>query len=349
MTVVFVQRPVSLLAFGVAALITSCLILLKLLFVINKEVPTLEIQDVENYTKPWKLDEVFIFLGILILVISMGSSSMVEEEHYIWHFLTSTINLLFFRKAIQSFDLNKAVDDLISLGKENNTSGQISLLFLTLFSGRILKGWHQGGVNWTNIPDISTWLEQAGSQYINLIKIASCIIIIMLGIFLLFLLESKTKVVTVIGLSLLMSGLLVLQHFMKHQDMSASYNKDATLSVQVFYAILGITTVTVVLVLPWIMPIKTREMCSKWNLYMSASVPTKVHNMTPIFVLKDSLHVMGCVYITSWCLLQLLLQRPINAMPLLLLNVQILAYMLAFSSCGSHHKQWVEVSCKICE
>ncbi|CAK8537153.1 unnamed protein product [Lathyrus sativus] len=339
------DRPVSLLAFGVASLVTSCLILLKLLFVINKEVLTVEIQDVENYTKPWKLDEVFVFLGILILVISMGSSSMVEEEHYIWHFLTSTINLIFFRKAIQSFDHNKAVDDLISLGKGNFTSGcQISLLFLTLFSGRILKGWHQGGVNWTNLPDISTWLEQAGSQYINLIKIAACIMIIMLGIFILFLLQSKTKVVTVIGFSLLMSGLLVLQHFMKHQDMSASYNKDATLSVQVFYATLGITIVTVVLVLPWIMPMKTREMCSKWNLYMSAAVPAEVHNMTPIFVLKDSLHVMGCVYITSWCLLQLLLQRPINAMPLLLLNVQILAYMLAFSSCGSHHKHWVEIT-----
>ncbi|KAI5413572.1 hypothetical protein KIW84_057950 [Lathyrus oleraceus] len=120
--------------------------------------------------------------------------------------------------------------------------------------------------------------------------------------------------------------------------------QDATFSVQVFYATLTFTTVTVVLVLPWIMPMKTREMCSKWNLYMSASVPAEVHNMTPIFVLRDSLHVTGCVYITSWCLLQLLLQRPINAMPLLLLNVQILAYMLAFSSCGSHHKQWVEIT-----
>lgn len=338
------DRPISLLAFGVAALITSCLILLKLLFVIHKEVPAQEIQDVENYMKPWKLDEVFILFGILILVISMGSSSMIEEEHYIWHFLTSTINLLFFRKAIQSFNLNKAVDDLISVEKENCTSGyQISLLFLILFCGRILKGWHQGGVNWTNLPDISTWFEQAGSQYINWIKIASCVMIIMLGIFALFLLQSKTKVVTVIGFSLLLSGLLVLQHFLKHQDMSASYNKDATLSIQVFYAIIGITTVIAVLVLPWVMPMKTREKCSKWNLYMSASVPTEIQN-TPIFLLKDSLYVMGCMFITSWCLLQLLLQRPINAMPLLLLNVQILAYMLVFSSSGSHHKKWVEIT-----
>jgi hypothetical protein len=55
--------------------------------------------------------------------------------------------------------------------------------------------------------------------------------------------------------------------------------QDATFSVQVFYATLTFTTVTVVLVLPWIMPMKTREMYSKWNLYMSASVPAEVHNM----------------------------------------------------------------------
>ncbi|KAI5444037.1 hypothetical protein KIW84_012596 [Lathyrus oleraceus] len=47
------DRPVSLLAFGVAVLIASCLILVKLLFVIDKKILTQEIQDVENHTKPW--------------------------------------------------------------------------------------------------------------------------------------------------------------------------------------------------------------------------------------------------------------------------------------------------------
>ncbi|XP_061352050.1 GPI ethanolamine phosphate transferase 2-like isoform X3 [Gastrolobium bilobum] len=339
------DKPINLLVFGVAALITSCLILLRLLFIIHKEVPAEETQDLHNYLKPWNLDEVFVLFGILILVISMGSSSMIEEEHYIWHFLTSTINLLFLREAIQSFDLNKAHDYLSSIKEQKNISGfQMSLLFLILFSGRILKGWHQGGVNWTNLPDISKWLEQAGSQYINSIQIASCVMIIIMGIFVLFLMQAKTKVVMVIGFSLLMSGLLVLQNFVKHEDMSASYNKDATLSVQIFYAILGIITVTVVLVLPWVMPMQTPEMYSTQNFYMSASVPFEIQNMTPILVLKDSLYLVGCTYITSWCLLQLLLQQPINVMPVLLLFVQALASMLTFSSSGSHHKQWVEIT-----
>lgn len=120
-------------------------------------------------------------------------------------------------------------------------------------------------MNWTNLPDISTWLEQIGSYYVNPIKIASYVLIIMLSIFVLFLLQSKTKVMMLIGFSLLMSGLLVLRHFMKHQDMSASYNKDAILSIQNFYATLGITAVTVALVLPWITPMKTREIYSTRN------------------------------------------------------------------------------------
>ncbi|XP_027360713.1 GPI ethanolamine phosphate transferase 2 isoform X2 [Abrus precatorius] len=338
------DKPINLLVFGVAALIISCLILLRLVFVIHKEVPALETQSIDNYSKPWKMDEVFILFGILILVISMGSSSMIEEEHYIWHFLTSTITLLFFRKAIQSLDLNKARDFLSSVKEQNNTSGcQMISLFLILLSGRILRGWRQGGVNWTHLPDISKWLEQAGSQYINLIQIASCVMVIILGILILFLLKSKTKVVMVFGFCLLMSGFLVLRHFVKHQNMSASYNKDANLSVQLFYAILGITIITVVLVLPWILPMQTPGMCSRQNLYKSASAPVEILNMTPIFVLKDSLYIAGCVYTTSWCLLQFLLQKPVNVMPMLLLFVQVLASILIFSSSGTRHK-WVEIT-----
>ncbi|XP_019445397.1 PREDICTED: GPI ethanolamine phosphate transferase 2 isoform X1 [Lupinus angustifolius] len=330
------DKPINLLLFGVAALITSCLILLRLVFVIHKDVSAGGTQDLGNYMKPWKSDEVFILFSIMILVISMGSSSMIEEEHYIWHFLTSTISLLFLRKAVQSFECDKAHGFLSSIKTTNNISGcQMGLLFLILCAGRILRGWHQGGVNWTNLPDISKWLEQADSHYINLIQIASCVMIIILGISVLYLMGSKTKVKMMIGSGLLMSGFLVLHHFMKHQDMSSSYNKDAIISIQIFYAILGITTVTAVLVLPWIMHIKTPETCSRQNFYISTSAP---------LVLKDSLYVVGCVYITSWCLLQLLLQQPINAMPVLLLFVQVLASMLTFSFSGSLHKQWVEIA-----
>ncbi|KAK7251052.1 hypothetical protein RIF29_33924 [Crotalaria pallida] len=191
------DEPINLLVYGVAALITSCLLLLRLAFIIHKEVSASGAQDLGNYKKSWKSDEVFILFGIMILVISMGSSSMIEEEHYIWHFLTSTINLLFLRKAVQSFELNKARDSLSSMKETNSISGyQMSLLFLILFTGRILRGWHQGGVNWTNLPDISKWLEQADIHYINLVQIASCVMMIILGIFVLYFIVSSATCVS---------------------------------------------------------------------------------------------------------------------------------------------------------
>lgn len=54
--------------------------------------------------------------------------------------------------------------------------------------------------------------------------------------------------------------------------------------------------------------------------------------------------MIGWAYIFCWCLLQLLLQQPINAMPILLLLVQILTSLLHFSYSGLHHKEWVEIS-----
>ncbi|PHT31247.1 hypothetical protein CQW23_27584 [Capsicum baccatum] len=61
--------------------------------------------------------------------------------------------------------------------KTNNYIHICSILVI-LISGRILGGWHQGGVNWTNLPDISKWLEQMGSTYIKLFQLVSVIILI---------------------------------------------------------------------------------------------------------------------------------------------------------------------------
>lgn len=115
----------------------------------------------------WYLDETFVLGVILILIISMGSSSLVEEEQYIWHFMASTLHLLLLRKAIQS--------SVHSFCKEQNKrSGlQMSSICVLLSSGRILRGWHQGGVNWTNLPDISKWLEQAGSDNVKSVQLVT--------------------------------------------------------------------------------------------------------------------------------------------------------------------------------
>ncbi|XP_054809274.1 GPI ethanolamine phosphate transferase 2 isoform X2 [Prosopis cineraria] len=338
------DKPIDLLVFGITAIAISSLMLSSLVILIHKEVPPREEKHGLDYLKPWKMDEAFILLGIKILVISMGSSSMIEEEHYIWHFLSSSIILIFIRKRLQSFEPNSKYEYLNLIKGEIKRSGvEMSLLFLILFCGRILRGWHQGGVNWTNLPDISKWLEQDGSHFMKLIQLISCVLITCLGLFALYLMRYKTKVVLMVGFSFVMLGILISRHVMRHQDMFASSSNDATLSIQIIYVTMGITTVVVVVALPWITRMQSPEMCSRWISSKLTALPDEIQNMTPILEFTATLYVIGCLYVTFWCLLQLLLQQPINAMPVLLLFMQVLASMLIFSSSELNCEQWVEI------
>ncbi|GAY38786.1 hypothetical protein CUMW_039350 [Citrus unshiu] len=296
------EKPVDLLAFGVTAMLLSCLVLLSLTLHMGREINLIEKlhhYHSNNDMQMCFLDEIFVLGVILILVISMASSSMVEEEHYIWHFMSSSL---------------------------------------------ILRGCHQGGVNWTHLPDISKWLENSGGVHVKTVQLVSGVSVVILGFCFLSLLSSKKNVILVVGFNFLVSGLLVLVHIVKYQENAfARSSYGATISAQMIYAVLGSTTVGTAVLLPWFMPIQISKVGSSRDIYSSISVPSDVKDKSLLMALKDSLYVIGWAYIFSWCLLQLLLQQPINAMPILLLLVQILTSLLHFSYSGLH-KEWVEIS-----
>lgn len=325
-------------------MLLSCLVLLYLIFHVRK---AFCIKQKQNFGLAsgmcnWNLDEAFILGVILIVIISMGSSSMVEEEQYIWHFVTSTLDLLLVRKMMQSLSVKKSFrlyEGIKEIGF------QVYSIFVLIISGRTLRGWHQGGVNWTHLSDISRWLEQAGSNYVKLVQLFSCILIISLCLFALSVLGSRRKFVLVVGFSFLVFGLLVLQHIMIYQENTILQSSSiATLMVQIIFVALGITAIGTFIALPLVMPINISQMHSSHDSYMSISVPIEIQNKYPLVELKDSLYVIGWTYICYWCLLQLLLQQPVNSVPILLILVQILASMIYSSYSGLHQKQWVEVS-----
>lgn len=333
-------------------MLISCLILLSLFYLICKELRERErisLSNFENSTMhTWHLDEAFTFVVVLMLVISMGSSSMVEEEQYIWHFVTSTLILLLLRKAIQSLEVGRA-SSLFSLVKGQNRTSffQITSLVLLLISGRILRGWHQGGVNWTNLPDISKWLEQAGGEYIKAVQLVTGILVMILSLISLSALDTNKKIVKVIGFCFLTPGLLVLHHVIKHQSsilVPSSYND--TVLIQMIYMVLGFTALGTVVALPWLSSLLASKTCPYYNFHTTTSDP-KLQNTSQLVELTNSLFVIGWVYICYWSLLQLVLQQPINSMPILLLLVQVLLSMRYSFYSGPHHKQWVEVSHKI--
>ncbi|XVF61528.1 hypothetical protein PTKIN_Ptkin08bG0136500 [Pterospermum kingtungense] len=340
------DKPVKLLVLGLATMFISCVILSSLIFCRVKEIYLGGRQQSLNYgMNDCSLDETFTLSVVLILVTSMGSSSMVEEEHYIWYFVISTFYLLLFRKTAQSLSAVGVQSSLLMQKGQSGGYFKMCLIFLLLISGSILRGWHQGGVNWTSLPDISKCLEQAGGHYVKWFQLISAFLVIIICLCTLFSIEYRGKYLQVVRLSFLISGLLVLLHITRYQDYTfSSTNYGATLLAQIVYAILGTATIGIVVALPWLIPFSMSKIYPSDNTISPPPFFLSIQEKFPLVELRDSLYVIGSAYILCWCLLQLLLQQPINSAPILLLLVQILASMRYFSSSGTHHKEWVEVS-----
>ncbi|KAL4376114.1 hypothetical protein GQ457_02G016500 [Hibiscus cannabinus] len=342
------DKPVNLLALGLTTLFISSVILSSLMFCRLREIYHRGNQQASNLKysmNGWSFDETFIVSVVLILVTCMTSSSMVEEEHYTWYFLISTFYLLLLRKTAQSLS-SVGLQSFFPMQKGQSGEGffRICCCFLLLISGRILRVWHQGGVNWTSLPDISKWLEQAGSQYVKPLQLMSAVLVISIGLFALFSIESRGKCLQMVRLSFLISGLLVLLHITRYQDYAfSSTNYGATFLVQIIYAILGAVTIGTVVALPWLIPLSTSKIFPADNTFSPPFFPS-IQEKFPLVELRDTLYVVGWAYVLCWCLLQLLLQQPINTTPILLLLLQIVAGVHYFARSGTHHKEWVEIA-----
>ncbi|KAI7754134.1 hypothetical protein M8C21_014878, partial [Ambrosia artemisiifolia] len=298
------DKPIGLLASGVMTMLLSCVMFLGLLFKLAQEFyPNVQ-------TRKFQLSEVLVGGIIVIIVLSMGSSSLVEEEQYLWHFMTSTFNLVLLHQTIKS--------------TTGNRSSRLFSIAVILISGRILKGWHQGGVNWTHLPDISKSLEICGSPCLKPLQIISILCVISLCLYTLSSLRARGNFVILIGLSYLCIGLLVLQYVIKYQGSeTGTSGKDAILAIQLIYGLIITSVTATVIASPWFMSFQSKDL---------------------VTVLKDSLYLIGITYVFGWCLLQLLLQQPVNSMVISLLLVQIVATIYYVSRGDSDVKQWVEIA-----
>ncbi|XP_009769774.1 uncharacterized protein LOC107796395 isoform X2 [Nicotiana tabacum] len=336
------DKPVGRLIIGVAAILVSCLILLSLLFLLGKQVFSEQNQQLfnaKNDLRWWHLDEILILVVIIIVVISMGSSSLVEEEQYIWHFVTSSFYLVSLRKVMQHITTRTKQNTSATLSQKRNNYIQICSIFVILISGRLLRGWHQGGVNWTHLPDISKCLEQAGSTYIKFFQLVSGILLITISLVsLLWSQWSKRNIVTVVSLMHLFPGFLVLYYIIRYQELSfGTGSYDATLMAQIIYVVLGFCSTTIVVAVPWCIPLQNHTLSVH---------EVRLPSQRKVWVLgfRNSAYVIGLSYVYYWSLLQLLLQQPINSLPVLTLFLQVLASIWYSSGSDQHLRQWVEVA-----
>jgi ethanolamine phosphate transferase 2 subunit G len=305
----------------------------------------------------WHLDEVFVLTGIFLYVISLSSSSFVEEEQYTWHFLNSSLYLIFLIKAVHSVlkesnsalahreerkkiernEFSYATSYELTPGKRNGF--KLCTVLIILVAGRVIRGWHQGGVNWIHFPDISKLLAQADSSIVKSLQIISVLAVVALYSVSLMLLRAGPKCVTGIWLGHISCGLLVLVHIWESQiNTSQPVDHGTTSIVQIFYTVSSISITGTALASPWIFPLYSKEAEPASSSGHNSQTAMQSH------CISDSVFLTGITYTAFWCLLQLLLQQPNNAIPLLLIFLQTILSIVHFSLDKTLHKQWVQVS-----
>ncbi|WOK96220.1 GPI ethanolamine phosphate transferase 2 isoform X1 [Canna indica] len=370
------DKPFYLLLSGIAIMILSCLLLLNIAFRLLKVCRQGQYCFVPKSSNPvWHVDEAFTLIGILLHVLSLGASSMVEEEQYTWQFLTSTLYLIFLLSAVKSL-LKKSKSDLIKIQKNeiNHTlhgslinddiscttkstnyessshsrelpdNYQVFSVLVVLVFGRILRGWHQGGVNWVHLPDISKLLVQGGDFRIKVLQVTSLFGFMILGIFALYFVKQGTYLVRLVFCSYLLCGFLVLLHVIDSQSHNIGPTDSSATSVaQIFYACAGSVVALTVLLSPWTIPVNL-DVSSITSDFNSNSEIEYTRVFYFLQGTRDCTYLIGTTCIIFWCLLQLLLQQPVNAMPMLMICLQEIASIIYFSSHRLSHRQWVEVA-----
>ncbi|KAK3155457.1 hypothetical protein QOZ80_2BG0203520 [Eleusine coracana subsp. coracana] len=338
-------------------MIMSCLFLIGIVSCLFKGQSLSQLHHSDPYLdRHWHLDEIFVLTGIFLSVISLSSSSFVEEEQYTWHFLNSTLYLIFLVKTVhsvlkesnstlvhraagKSFDRNEfSYATRYKFTPDKGNGFKICTLLIILVAGRVIRGWHQGGVNWVHFPDISKLLAQAGSSIVKSLQIISVLAVMALYSVSLVLLRARSKYVIGVWLSHIACGLLVLVHIWESQiNTSQPVGHSTTSIVQIFYVVVIVSIASTAIASPWIFPIHSREAESASS--SGHNPQTTIHS----HCINDSMFLTGITYTVFWCLLQLLLQQPNNAIPVLLVFLQTILSIVHFSLDKTLHKQWVQV------
>eukprot|EP01018_Ginkgo_biloba_P024549 Gb_02601 [translate_table: standard] len=371
------EKPLHLLAMGGFLMIGSLLTLFWISFQVCKaigEISECVALRVEGVSHTVHLESGIACAGICIHALSLGASSLVEEEQYTWHFLLSTLCLAFIHRTCQiwssspkqkfklffwSQDLSKArenfsfqspcgeLNNLNSISRLSYKSGasilshqinalQISAVLIVLIAGRLLRAWHQGGVNWAYLPDIAKWLDNTGPHVIKCFQTASVFLVMFIAVGAFLAVKPRKRFQVFIVTNILMSGFLILIYILWCQNqIMPLMDYWVTLLARLVYVSLGLTALTTLLAFPW-----TINLPEKKNRTDSKSQVGKLHLEEGT---RSCIYFAGKVYILCWCLLQLLLQQPVNAGPVVLLLVQILAMTSYFYNAGTQHKGWIMV------
>ncbi|KAI1883855.1 hypothetical protein AGOR_G00236330 [Albula goreensis] len=153
--------------------------------------------------------DVLLLMGTVGYVISLASSSFIEEEHQTWYFLINTLCLAIFQDVCRKYFREKRGpgDDRAYLppkGTELGVGSQkwlaLATPLLTLACCRLLRSLNQTGIQWAHLPDLSHWLNSwEHKPELSLLAAASLVLIF-------FLVQRRCSLVSKIALALGLLG-----------------------------------------------------------------------------------------------------------------------------------------------
>lgn len=280
--------------------------------------------------------------GVCVHAGSLASSSFVEEEQYTYHFLVCTLCVVFLRHAFQQVPRvgwrvqsgktsKKETADKVSECGHGDNALRVLAAVVILVCGRVLRAWHRSGVNWAHLPDIAKWLDTVDVQVPTALRYAALVLATASSC--LLILSRRHVLRKLLACCLCLSATLIFVYVDSESGQvptlfgSTSYpDQVPTLLARLVFGILGSTAVLAVTLLPWIEPLADG----------TKDFPVETG-------LRSALQSTGRVLISCWCLLQLLLQQSVNAGPVALLLVQLLATIVFFRRRGNNHELWFQV------
>lgn len=330
-------------------MLISSMIFVSISFWVNKEI------NGRLGLQIWKLENLFSLIGIGGHALSLNSSSLVEEEQFTLYFLVVTIWFLFLRKTCQhakpcdtstqfkSFARTcNMLPSSLSFEKCDNSTRkwpqaevttQVFAIFMVLVTGKIVRSWHRSGVNWAHLVDIAKWMEQGDASILFGAHLLSLTAAVVISWWLVLQQTPRNVMQKACACSLTLSGLLIMAYTVRAKDTGMGHDDNISIKLaQLVYSTLGFTTLSAIVFTPWFIS------------FFGKDVAKDGFDRALTVKFQESLNFIGKVIISCWCLLQLLLQQPVNSVPMVILLVQLICCLIFFNLTGSTYSLWLKVS-----
>ncbi|XP_065074141.1 GPI ethanolamine phosphate transferase 2 [Ochlerotatus camptorhynchus] len=151
-----------------ALLVLTCTI-----FVINWSLLDgfLPLLDKNNHLTKLSLPGGLLLFGTIFHMLSLSSSSFIEEEHQLWYYFNNSLFLLItlielriMNRTIGQIDNAKTNEMLLSHCRRER--GEFCISAMLFFVGHImLRRWNQTGDKWQHIADVGDWLGKQENNF----------------------------------------------------------------------------------------------------------------------------------------------------------------------------------------